>query len=157
MFLGELEEVLEMTNMVEFQKNMIPLFRRIGCCLNNSHFQVAERALFLWNNDHIVSLIANNRQILLPLIFPALEWNTHNHWNQAVLNLTLNVKKMFSEMDSDLLLFCERKFEDEEANLRVAAEKRRATWARLESVASFQPVTGNTAVLVKPTTDFIMC
>lgn len=40
MFLGELEEVLELTNMVEFQKCMLPLFRRIRCCLNSSHFQV---------------------------------------------------------------------------------------------------------------------
>lgn len=40
MFLSELEEILEMTSMVEFQKVMIPLFRRIGCCLNSSHYQV---------------------------------------------------------------------------------------------------------------------
>ena len=40
MFISELEEVLEMTSMVEFQKIMIPLFRRIGCCLNSSHYQV---------------------------------------------------------------------------------------------------------------------
>lgn len=40
MFLSELEEVLEMSNMVEFQKIMVPLFRRIACCLNSSHFQV---------------------------------------------------------------------------------------------------------------------
>lgn len=40
MFLSELEEILEMTGVVEFQKIMVPLFRRIGCCLNSSHFQV---------------------------------------------------------------------------------------------------------------------
>lgn len=54
MFLGELEEVLEVTNMAEFQKCMVPLFRRIGCCLNSSHFQVTSllycvfNALYLW-------------------------------------------------------------------------------------------------------------
>jgi serine/threonine-protein phosphatase 2A regulatory subunit B' len=40
MFLGELEEVLELTEMAEFQKCMVPLFRRIAHCLNSSHFQV---------------------------------------------------------------------------------------------------------------------
>lgn len=40
MFLGEIEEILEMINMVEFQKVMFPLFRRIACCLNSSHYQV---------------------------------------------------------------------------------------------------------------------
>jgi serine/threonine-protein phosphatase 2A regulatory subunit B' len=40
MFLGELEEVLELTDVAEFQKCMVPLFRRIASCLNSSHFQV---------------------------------------------------------------------------------------------------------------------
>ncbi|MBA0703593.1 hypothetical protein Gotri_020220, partial [Gossypium trilobum] len=40
MFLGELEEILEAINMVEFQKVMVPLFWRIGCCINSFHFQV---------------------------------------------------------------------------------------------------------------------
>lgn len=40
MFLSEMEEILEATNMVEFQKCMVPLFKRIACCLNSSHFQV---------------------------------------------------------------------------------------------------------------------
>lgn len=40
MFLGEIEEILEAINMVEFQKVMVPLFWRIGCCINSFHFQV---------------------------------------------------------------------------------------------------------------------
>ncbi|XWS70823.1 hypothetical protein CRYUN_Cryun03dG0081900 [Craigia yunnanensis] len=39
MFLGELEEILEAVNMVEFQKIMVRLFLRIGCCINSFHFQ----------------------------------------------------------------------------------------------------------------------
>ncbi|KAJ0971269.1 hypothetical protein J5N97_019228 [Dioscorea zingiberensis] len=152
MFLSELEEVLEATNMAEFQKCMIPLFRRIGYCLSSSHFQVAERALFLWNNDHIVSLVAHNRQVIMPLIFPALERNAQTHWNQAVVNVTLNVKKMLSEMDEELFLVCQRKFEEEEDQAVSLEEKRRMAWVRLETAAASQPVTGNTAVLVMPIT-----
>ncbi|KAF5179917.1 Serine/threonine protein phosphatase 2A regulatory subunit [Thalictrum thalictroides] len=157
MFLGELEEVLESTSTVEFQKIMVPLFRRIACCLNSSHFQVAERALFLWNNDHIVGLIAHNRQVILPLIFPALERNTRNHWNQAVLNLTVNMKKMFIEMDNELVLFCQGIYDEEEAKESSESERRKGIWERLETVASSQPLTGNTAVLVKPTTSISAC
>ncbi|KAM7258063.1 hypothetical protein ACFE04_013804 [Oxalis oulophora] len=148
MFLGELEEILEATNMVEFQKVMIPLFWRLGCCINSYHFQVAERALFLWNNDQIVNLIAHNRQVILPVIFPSLEKNARDHWNQAVLNLTLNVRRMFSEMDDVLFLACQQHFKEEEAKQSIKAEKRREAWERLENAASLQPNTGNTAVLV---------
>uniref|UniRef100_A0A2P2KBN0 Serine/threonine protein phosphatase 2A regulatory subunit n=1 Tax=Rhizophora mucronata TaxID=61149 RepID=A0A2P2KBN0_RHIMU len=45
MFISELEEILEMTCMDEFQKIVVPLFRRIGCCLNSSHYQVNTTSL----------------------------------------------------------------------------------------------------------------
>lgn len=106
----------------------------------------------MWNNDHIVSLMVQNRHVILPLIFPALEKNTKSHWNQAVLNLTLNVRKMFSEMDEELFEACQSKFKDEGAKLRAAEEKRRLTWEQLESVARSRTVTGNVPVLVTPLT-----
>eukprot|EP01018_Ginkgo_biloba_P018924 Gb_36911 [translate_table: standard] len=136
LFLGQLEEVLEATQAAEFQRCMIPLFRQIGRCLNSSHFQVAERALFLWNNDHIVSLIAQNRNVILPLIFEALDNNARRHWSQTVHGLTLNVRKMFMEMDSDLYQKCQCKFEEAETQARGLEEKRELTWKRLEAVAA---------------------
>ncbi|KAE9609212.1 hypothetical protein Lal_00020608 [Lupinus albus] len=150
MFLGELEEILEAINMVEFQKVMEPLFWRIGCCMNSLHFQVAERALFLWNNDRIVNLIAHNRQVILPIIFPALDRNSQSHWNQAVLNLTHNIRKMFMEMDEKLYLSCHSHFKEEEAMSSATVEKRKEAWKQLERIASLKPVIGNTAVLVSP-------
>lgn len=118
---------------------------------------MAERTLFLWNNDQIVNLIAHNRQVILPIIFPALEKNARNHWNQAVLNLTLNVRKMFSEMDDALFVACHDHFKEEEAKQSIAAAKQKEAWERLENAASLQPIAGNTAVLVTPLATSIAC
>ncbi|KAL6845275.1 hypothetical protein ACP4OV_024770 [Aristida adscensionis] len=148
MFLSEIEEVLEATNMIEFQKCMVPLFQRIARCINSSHFQVAERALFMWNNDHMISLVTQNRQVIMPIVTPALEQNSQSHWNQAVLNLTANVKKMLSEMDEDLFSACLAKYMEDEEKRASSDQERRLAWERLESAAASQPVTGNTAVLV---------
>jgi len=49
------------------------------CCA----VQVAERALFLWNNDYIVGLVAHNRATILPILFGPLERNARSHWNQV--------------------------------------------------------------------------
>ncbi|KAL8131186.1 serine/threonine protein phosphatase 2A 59 kDa regulatory subunit B' zeta isoform-like [Apium graveolens] len=136
MFLGELEEILEATQAAEFQRCMVPLFRQIGRCLNSSHFQVAERALFLWNNDHIRTLITQNRKVILPIIFPALESNTRSHWNQAVQSLTLNVKKIFSDADQALFDDCLSKFEEDQIKDKETLMKRVSTWNRLEDVAA---------------------
>uniref|UniRef100_A0A2N9GB32 Serine/threonine protein phosphatase 2A regulatory subunit n=1 Tax=Fagus sylvatica TaxID=28930 RepID=A0A2N9GB32_FAGSY len=147
MFLGELEEVLEATQGAEFQRCMVPLFRQIGRCLNSSHFQVAERTLFLWNNDHIRNLITQNRKVILPIIFPALERNTRDHWNQAVQSLTLNVRKIFSDADQALFDECLVKFDEDEVKERETHEKRESTWKRLEDVAASKVII-NEAVLV---------
>ncbi|PON84507.1 Protein phosphatase [Trema orientale] len=147
MFLTELEEILEATQAAEFQRCMVPLFRQIGRCLNSFHFQVAERTLFLWNNDHIRNLIIQNRQVILPIILPALERNTQSHWNQAVQSLTLNVRKIFSDADQALFDECLDRFQEDEAKDRETQEKRETTWKRLEDVAASNAVS-NEAVLV---------
>ncbi|XP_062105533.1 serine/threonine protein phosphatase 2A 57 kDa regulatory subunit B' theta isoform-like [Humulus lupulus] len=147
MFLGELEEVLEATQPAEFQRCMVPLFRQIARCLSSSHFQVAERALFLWNNDHIENLIKQNRRVILPIIFPALERNTRNHWNQAVQSLTLNVRKIFSDVDPELFQECLLKFQEDEVQQKDVSSKRESTWKRLEEIAA-KKATSNEPVLV---------
>lgn len=138
LFLGELEEVLEATQYSEFQRCTGPLFRQIGRCLNSSHFQVAERALFLWNNDHIVGLIAQNRRAVLPIIFEALERNIQGHWNQAVHGLSGNVRKMFLEMDSELFEECQRQYQEKEDQAEGLEEQRELTWKRLEEMAGIE-------------------
>ncbi|KAJ4893247.1 Serine/threonine protein phosphatase 2A 57 kDa regulatory subunit B' beta isoform [Raphanus sativus] len=136
LFLGELEEVLEATQPVEFQRCMVPLFQQIARCLNSSHFQVAERALFLWNNEHIVGLIAQSRSVILPIIYPALEKNIQSHWNQAVHGLTANIKKMFMEMDHELFEDCRRQYEEKQAKSKEVEEQRQFTWKRLAEAAA---------------------
>ena len=98
--------------------------------------QVAERALYLWNNDHIESLIRQNRKVILPIIFPALEKSSSAHWNQLVQNLTHNVRKIFSDVDPELFEECLNKFQEDEANLEEGKIKHEATWKFLEEVAA---------------------
>ncbi|KAG8380556.1 hypothetical protein BUALT_Bualt06G0027900 [Buddleja alternifolia] len=136
LFLGELEEILEVTQSAEFQRCMVPLFRKIARSLNSSHFQVAERALFWWNNEHIVALIAENRHVILPVIFDALEKNIRGHWNQAIIGLSSNVRRMFLEMDAELFEECQRQHEEREGRAGQLEEQRVLTWKRLEEAAA---------------------
>lgn len=52
LFLGELEEILELTQAAEFQKVMQPLFKQLARCLNSQHFQV-----FTWSLNGGASLV----------------------------------------------------------------------------------------------------
>ncbi|GJN12557.1 hypothetical protein PR202_ga30843 [Eleusine coracana subsp. coracana] len=106
--------------------------------ITNSSKEVAERALFLWNNDHIEGLIKQNSKVILPIILPALERNTKGHWNQAVQSLSLNVRKIFMDHDPTLFEECRKKFEEDEAQEDSMRSKREARWKRLEEIATSQ-------------------
>ena len=102
MFLNELEEIMDVMEPVEFVKVMQPLFRQIARCVSSPHFQVyipdssfgngrqcsvlrvqvAERALYYWSNDYIMSLISDNSAALFPIILPALYKHSKAHWNK---------------------------------------------------------------------------
>jgi len=135
LFLNEAEEILEMIQASEFITIMKPLFKQIAKCIGSPHFQVAERALFLWNNEYIVSLIAQNRQEVLPLVFEALYTNSRSHWNSTVHGLTCNVVKLFMEMDAKLFDECSSTYRDKQENAASLAEKNVNEWKSIEAMA----------------------
>ena len=73
-----------------------------------------------------------SRKVILPIIFPALERNAQKHWNQAVHSLTLNVRKIFQDLDPELFKECLAKFKEDESKEGETKAKREATWKRLE-------------------------
>ncbi|XP_078388821.1 serine/threonine-protein phosphatase 2A 56 kDa regulatory subunit beta isoform [Cetorhinus maximus] len=102
MFLGELEEILDVIEPSQFVKIQEALFKRIAKCISSPHFQVAERALYFWNNEYILSLIEENCQGILPIMFGTLYRVSKEHWNQTIVSLIYNVLKTFMEMNSTL-------------------------------------------------------
>ena len=108
LFLNEIEDILELTQPLEFARVEPQLFKRIIACITSPHFQVAERALFLWNNEYIMKLIVNHRAELFPKLVPALYANSKTHWNQTVHGLTYNVLKLMMEADPGLFDSCSK-------------------------------------------------
>ncbi|MBN3317230.1 2A5E phosphatase, partial [Atractosteus spatula] len=102
MFLGELEEILDVIEPTQFVKIQEPLFKQISKCVSSPHFQVAERALYYWNNEYIMSLIEENSSVILPIMFTSLYRISKEHWNPAIVALVYNVLKAFMEMNSSL-------------------------------------------------------
>lgn len=72
LYINELEELLDVLDPTLFAVAMVPVFTRIAACVSSPHFQVAERALSLWNNPYIQSLISEHADTLLPILFVPL-------------------------------------------------------------------------------------
>mmetsp|Transcript_57352 Transcript_57352/g.167894 ORF Transcript_57352/g.167894 Transcript_57352/m.167894 type:complete len:474 (+) Transcript_57352:104-1525(+) len=134
LYLTELEETLELAQPSEFSRLQEPLFRRIAACITCPHFQVAERTLFLWNNDSVVKLINHHRQVIFPLVIPALYANSKQHWNSAVHGLTFNVLKLLMEADSQLFDECSARHRREAEEQEQRAQVRTQKWAHLQEL-----------------------
>ncbi|XP_070509856.1 serine/threonine-protein phosphatase 2A 56 kDa regulatory subunit epsilon isoform-like isoform X2 [Chironomus tepperi] len=135
MFLNELEEILDVIEPAEFQKVMVPLFTQISKCVSSPHFQVAERALYYWNNDYIMSLITENSSVILPIMFPALYNNSKTHWNKTIHGLIYNAIKLFMEMNHKLFDECNSKFKNERQLETELYAKREEVWKEIEELA----------------------
>lgn len=102
MFLGEVEEILDIIEPEQFKKIIDPLFKQLAKCVSSPHFQVAERALYFWNNEYILSLIEESSAQIMPIMFPPLYRISKEHWNQTIVALVYNVLKTFMEMNGKL-------------------------------------------------------
>jgi serine/threonine-protein phosphatase 2A regulatory subunit B' len=155
LFLNELEEVMELITDSVFQTVIDPLILTISQCVSSQHFQVAERALFLWNNEHLVQngcLSKKLSPMVLPRIYGALYKNAQfgmesageqiaedidePHWNTTVEGLTQNVLKLYMDYDISLFDEVQRHYINDEQERRAQAKRNSQAWQALENSAS---------------------
>ncbi|XP_060571325.1 serine/threonine-protein phosphatase 2A 56 kDa regulatory subunit gamma isoform-like isoform X4 [Ruditapes philippinarum] len=138
MFLNELEEILDVIEPAEFTKVMVPLFKQLAKCVSSPHFQVAERALYFWNNEYILSLISDNAATILPITFPAL-YKTKEHWNKTIHGLIYNALKLFMEMNQKLFDDCTQQYKTERQKEKEKMKSREETWCKIQNLAKGNP------------------
>uniref|UniRef100_A0A672F7H2 Serine/threonine protein phosphatase 2A regulatory subunit n=1 Tax=Salarias fasciatus TaxID=181472 RepID=A0A672F7H2_SALFA len=134
MFLGELEEILDVIEPTQFVKIQEPLFKQISRCVSSPHFQVAERALYYWNNEYIMSLIEENSSVILPIMFANLYRISKEHWNPAIVALVYNVLKAFMEMNSTLFDELTATYKSDRQREKKKEKEREELWKKLEDL-----------------------
>lgn len=134
MFLGEMEEILDVIDPAEFQKIADPFFRQMARCVSSSHFQIAERALYYWNNEYIVNLIEENINLVMPIMFAPLYRISKEHWNQSILTLVYNVLKTLMEMNSKLFNELTANYKGELTKEKKKEKDREELWQQLEKL-----------------------
>lgn len=125
MLLGEVEEILDIIEPSQFMRIQEPLCRQLAKCASSPHFQVAERALYFWNNENILSLFEENSDVVLPILFDSLYRISKEHWNRNIMTLVYNVLKVMMQINSKLF--------EELTNAFKTEKQQRDTKARNES------------------------
>ncbi|KAK9243740.1 phosphatase 2A regulatory B subunit-domain-containing protein [Lipomyces tetrasporus] len=135
MFLNEIEDIFEILEPSEFLKIQVPLFQQLAKCVSSQHFQVAERALYLWNNEYFVSLMSENVETILPIMFSALYRNARGHWNRTIHTMVCNAVKMFMELNPSLFEECAALYRETEEHAEAKEEHRQLLWKQVEESA----------------------
>ena len=142
LFLNELEEILELCRADQLTLVQDDLFKLLASCLASPHFQVAERALYYWNSEHLcVNVLSQSRaNIFLPYVFGPLSKNAQGHWNQTVEGLAQSVLKMYMEMDATLYDKCARENTDKIRSKETEREAAAVKWQQMISAAAAKGV-----------------
>ena len=101
MFLNEVEDIFEVMDPAEFAKVQEPLFHQLAKSVASPHFQVAERALYFWNNEYFCNLVSDNVEIILPIMFAPLYENSKGHWNRYVCDKNGVRQDLFTDCSQD--------------------------------------------------------
>ncbi|XP_063957424.1 serine/threonine-protein phosphatase 2A 56 kDa regulatory subunit epsilon isoform-like [Lytechinus pictus] len=134
MFLGEIEEILDVIEPVQFAKIQEILFKQLAKCVASPHFQVAERALYFWNNEYVVSLIEENSNAVMPIMFPNLYRISKDHWNQTIVALVYNVLRTLMEMNSKLFDELTSSYKTDRQKEKKKEKERDELWKRLSKL-----------------------
>lgn len=132
LFLTELEEIFELAQGQKLTVIHEDLFKRFSLWVTSNHFQVAERILFLINNEHVVKMITENKKMIFGIILKGLLKNSKSHWNQTVQSMTLNVMKSLMEIDGNLFEEISTKIKKEEEDLVKKEKQTKSQWSILE-------------------------
>ncbi|KIV92882.1 hypothetical protein PV10_04146 [Exophiala mesophila] len=152
MFLNEVEDIFEVMDPQEFAKVQEPLFNQLAKSVASPHFQVspaqppsptvhtdasqvAERALYFWNNEYFCNLVSDNVETILPIMFAPLYENSKGHWNRTIHGMVYNAMKLFMEINPQLFDECSHDYNELQNTAAQREKARQAKWDKLAETA----------------------
>ncbi|EOY17486.1 hypothetical protein QUC31_001484 [Theobroma cacao] len=135
LLIGELEELVENIDPDQYRKLALLICTQITRCLSSCNSQVAERALYVWNNEQFVKMASTAMEDVFPVVVEGMEKNLKLHWSKSVKQLTENVKAMLEEMAPTLYHRCLQETEHRESEACQEEMKRKQKWDRIEMAA----------------------
>ncbi|KKA28613.1 hypothetical protein TD95_005107 [Thielaviopsis punctulata] len=136
MFLNEVEDIFEVMDPAEFAKVQEPLFHQLAKSVASPHFQVAERALYFWNNEYFCNLVSDNVEVILPIMFAPLYENSKGHWNRTIHGMVYNAMKLFMEINPHLFDICSQEYTEEQNRAPERQALRDQRWASITEQAN---------------------
>eukprot|EP00729_Bicosta_minor_P000405 gene405-15874_t len=82
--LNQVEGIVGVIEDQEFNDVAPLVFAKLGKCIENTHFMVSERALAVWNQEHMLDRMREVPDDLYHLVGPSIYRNSKRHWSGVV-------------------------------------------------------------------------
>lgn len=138
LFLNELEDIMSELEGVEILKLQETIFKILARCIESIHFQVAERALYFFNNEKLYSHIEDHPATIMSMVVPVMQHQREAHWSPSIrglvehllyaLNNNNNVSEVMDPLNSNFL----KRKRDSDSN---TASLRASKWQKIEALA----------------------
>eukprot|EP00347_Sterkiella_histriomuscorum_P002615 403367458 len=132
--------ILECTTNDVVEKVGLLIIKRLNKCINSDHFQVAERSLFMFNNDKLNWLLHVHKDKYMGIIIEGLMKNANQHWNATVQGLTFYVLKILVEIDSELFDRCSENYYNSSQSSILKRAKMDQKWRRCDQKAQSKSI-----------------
>jgi serine/threonine-protein phosphatase 2A regulatory subunit B' len=138
LFLNQVDEIMGQVDYNEFMVVAPLVFKKLGACMENPHFMIAERALQVWNQEHMLEWMRENTAERFPLIAPSVNAGSNRHWSGVVQDSLDRALRTLAEMDPPLY----RQYCTDAAPCGSALDQqlaavaaREGRWAKIEAAA----------------------
>ena len=126
--LNVLEELVELASPEGFAAVLPALSSVLIRALQSPNFQVAERSLFLWQQETFQYSMGTHYLTVIPAFFGPLATNVCEHWSMNVRDMSASVQKLLMEMDSDLYDAEARRYAQSKDTAAAAAKEAARHW-----------------------------
>lgn len=137
-FINELEEILEVMGKESIYDVREIVFSHIAKLIDSSHFQIVEKTLQLWQNDHLLVEGCLNREhahIILPYIYGPLYRHSEKHWNNNIEKLANDVLKIYLEIDEGFFQECDENYKKKEEERVTRRREAESQWKIIAKMA----------------------
>lgn len=132
-FIQEYDTLIAAVDPSQFGNIVKPVSQVLERLIRSEHFQVAERALAVFHNQSVITMVSKYEDQALPTIFPALSYNTTSHWHHGIATLSRNMLSAFNDINPSLYKKCQA---DHDHQRLVGAQERRSRWKMIEEMAA---------------------
>ncbi|KAI8870968.1 B56-domain-containing protein [Ramicandelaber brevisporus] len=132
LFLTEIENVFEKCGHDQFKIVVEPLFKRLAKCVGGLHSQVIEKALMMFRNDWLATLIRSEYKTVLPIYLPILTIRSRDFWNRNVQSLALAAVRFFQDIDPYEVEKCIQEAKMKRRDEQLEQRDREIKWTNIE-------------------------